>query len=573
MPTKHEVNDDISGNLFIKSIDHNKKFVTKFIGKAVYIKKIYKVFETGSIQLELEYDYLGAKENLVIPREDLKKNKLLEYADKGLPVNESNAFYIIEFINMQETGNTPKLIHQNVGFDILEMQSDKTKPVFKGYMALGMESTYNGKLPIKPKGKFKDLQKFVKKHINGSPLSTAFAIGLSAAIVGFLGDSLQCENLVVHFSGDSSTGKTTAAKVAISTGSLPSFKNKYSLLNDYDGTENALLASIIGNRGFPACFDEANMNDSKDFSKFIYRLASGRGKRRLTKEGLQKEIETYLTTILSTGEKNLTKDSNQNTGKEIRVLQFSNVAWTQNAAHAETVNTFVQNNYGWSLLYLAKHLLKIGKEEAMQRYEKNREIFIEKSLVKDNFTNRLSGKHAFILTAVELSNECMGLDLPFDYILNMLLENEAETTDSRDLAQKAYDFLLEQANVNIDKFTLANTGIDEVPAQRDVWGIRVPQKQPLIYDGRKCTMIIYFAKEKFKELLGKGHFEEPSVVIKKFKQKQWLDHDSDRDTRYRKIINRGSKIHVYGIRIFDESVDEANEKELYRNRAFWCRGY
>lgn len=560
MPAKDVVYES-GGHLFVDRTDHNEKTVTRHLGKATFITEVFKVFETDEIYLELEFDYLGEKQKVIIPRAELKKSELIKYAAKGLNVNDSNAYYVIESITKQEeNGDPPITIHQGIGWDIKVSDSGKTKDVFKGYNALGMKSTYNGKLPIKPKGKIEDLQEFVKEHVNGSPLSLAFAIGLSAVVVGLLGDILQCENLVVHFSGDSSIGKTTAARLAISVGSLPSFHVKHSLLNDYDGTENALLATLAGNKGYPTCFDEANMNNSKDFSRFIYRLASGREKKRLTRDATQKETESYLTTIISTGEKKLTKDSNQNTGKEIRVLQFSDIPWTNSAEHAETVNTFiVQENYGWGILHLAKYMLKIGKKAVLEKYESNRKVFIDKSLVKDTFTSRMSIRYAFILTAIELANECMKLELPYDYILDLLLKNEAETVDSRDIAQKAYDYLLEQTNVNIDKFTLADAGVDEVPVYRDVWGTRVPQKQPNIYDGKKCTLIIYFAKEKFRELLTKGNFEEPSVIIKKFKQKQWLDHDSDRDTRHRKIIKSGTAIDVYGVRIFEEPEEGQNE--------------
>ena len=116
----------------------------------------------------------------------------------------------------------------------------------------------------------------------------------------------------------------------------------------------------------------------------------------------------------------LTKGSNQNTGKEIRVLTFASIPWTSDAKHAETVNAFIKNNYGLPLLYLAKHMLKLGLDEVMERYEKNRVTF-----------------YAFILTATELANECMDLELPYDAILDTLLDHEVNTMDTRDMAKKA----------------------------------------------------------------------------------------------------------------------------------------
>ena len=560
----------VRGILTVKYIPSSQNAFTqiKKFGIAPKLTNIFKEFESKFIIFKLTQTYLGEEVEFLIPRENaLKKSGLLPFASQGLNVNDANVYFVIDLLRQLEGVDPPLIIHKGIGFDVMETDEGILVPIFKGHKCLGgLESEYQGKLPIKPKGKFKDFQLFCKNHINHSPLALAFAIGLSSALVGFLGDKLQCDCLVAHFSGDSSTGKTTAAKLAVSTGSMPSFHAEHSLLNDYDGTENALLATLLGNKGFCCCFDEANMSASKDFSNFIYRLASGRGKRRLTKDGTQKDIETYLTVIISTGEKNLTRDSNQNTGKEIRVLTFDSMAWTEDAAHAETVNAFVKDNYGWPLYYLAKYLLKLGLDKVMECYEKNRMIFLEKSLVKDNFTSRLSSKYAFILTAVELANRCMKLELPHEVILETLLEHEAQTMDSRNIEQKAYDYLLEMYSVHNDRFnendSYTGFGVKKPPTPKEMWGKAVLQNEPYLFvDERKCTEIVYFAKERFRDLLKKGNFEEPSVVIKKLKQRLWLDHDSDRDTRTRKITSGGASIDVYALRVF-ENPNCGDEKEI-----------
>lgn len=560
MPTSYTVYDD-NGDLFIDTFDHNGNTSTQNFGKATYLSNVWRVLEDGSIVLELTYEYMGLTRKLPMPRGDLKKSELLKYAEQGLNVTESNAKFLIDFITVQENARTkpPDVIHEGVGMAVYEDEAGNKKDIFKGYRVLGakLKSEYTGKLPIKPKGTLKSYKAFAEKHINNSPLSLAVAFGLSAIVVGFLGDVLHCESLIIHLSGESTTGKSTATRVAVSMASLPSFFAEHSLMNTFDGTENALLATLLGNMGFPACFDEADANDKTDKSQFIYRLASGRGKRRLNKDGKQKDIQIYRTTILTNGEKRLTANSNQNTGKEIRVLSFDNIPWTASAAHAEAVNRFVQEEcYGVPIVHLARYMLKLGKQEVLERYESNRKLFAERSRVNDNFTERVAGKYAFILTAAELANECMELGLPLDAILDTLIDNEADTQDNRDIGQKAYDFLMEQFNVNIDKFTFSDTAEDEVPGHRDVWGTSILQRQPATYASGKCISIVCFAKEKFHELLKKGGFQEPSVIIKKFKQREWLDHEGDRNTRRRKITKSGTSIDVYALRVFESEDDD-----------------
>ena len=559
MPSEKKVDDNSNGELLVTTYDHNGKFVERNYGNAIYVTKAFRVLESDSILLELEFDYLGRTRRKIVPRGHvIKKSELLRYADIGMPVSESNVTHAIDFITSQEHGEPPELIHEGIGMDIYVDEDGNEINIFKGIKAVGVKSRYVGKAPIEPKGSLKLFKEFAQKHIVETPLSLTVAFGLSALVVGFLSDVLHCESLVVHISGESTTGKSTATRLAISTGSLPSFYAKHTLMNTFDGTENALLSILLGNRGFPVCFDEADANDRKDLSQFIYRLASGRGKMRLTKEGAQKEVKSYCTTIITNGEKGLTRNSNQNTGKEIRVLQFDSIPWTESAAHAETVNRFVQEEcYGVLIIYVAKYMLKIGKMEVLRRYEENRKLFIEQSYVADSFTARISGKYAFIMTAAQLANEAMDLGLPFEDIFYTLLQNEAETKDSRDIAQKAYDHLMEQININIDKFSLSSfcEELSNVDAKRDVWGIRIPQKSKLEFDGKKCEMVVCVAKEKCEDLLIRGGFQEPKIIFKKFKERGWLDCEGDRLTRKRKLTKSGTNSIVYALRVFTEDED------------------
>ncbi|MCL1846151.1 MAG: DUF927 domain-containing protein [Defluviitaleaceae bacterium] len=575
MPTSYTVHDDADGNLWAEISDHRNNTSMQYLGSPTYLSNVWRVLEDGSIILELEYEYMGITQKIKLPRGDLKKSELVKYASQGLNATESNAKYVVDFITLQEAerDEPPKLIHRGVGMDVFKDDTRKGKHIFKGHRAIGVKSEYIGDLVVKPKGTLEMFKAFAQKYIIDNPLSLAVAFGLSAIVVGFLGDRLQTESLVIHLSGESTTGKSTATRLAVSMGSLPSFLEPHTLMNTFDGTENALLATLLYNFGFPACFDEADANDRKDLSQFIYRMTSGREKKRLTKEGHQKATVTYRTTILTNGEKRLTANSNQNTGKEIRVLSFDSISWTKSATHAETVNHFVTEEcYAVPIYYLARHMLKLGINEVLKRYEANRKLFISRSLVNDSFTARASGKYAFILTATELANECMDLCLPFETILDALVQNEAETQDNRDIAKKAYDYLMEQFNVNIDKFSLASptivhhpiTGsvkLSESSATREVWGIRIPQNNKPMFNGNKCIMNVCIAKEKCEELLRKGGFQEPKVVFKKFKERQWLDCENDRYTRTRKIKESGTAVTVYAIRIFEAKEDEFSPGE------------
>jgi hypothetical protein len=389
---------------------------------------------------------------------------------------------------------------------------------------------------------------------------------------------INCSNLVIHIAGDTSMGKTTGASLAVSMGSYPAFSddNAMTLMRTYDGTENALLASFNGNTGLTALIDEASMFQHNDFSKFIYRLSAGTGKDRLTREGnLRKDKGFHRTTIISTGEKSLTNDSNQNSGKEVRLLQFSNYHWTKDAKHAEAVNDYIKNNYGFQICYVANHILGLGKEEILRRFNVCRENFITKSLAKNELTGRLSVRYAALMLSAELANEALEIELNLDYITDLLLNHEAETVGEKDLGEKAYKYLLSQYDQNIRKFssvgvtttTNHKTGarqnytviLDAV--SNEVWGIRVelatghfvPEKL------EDCKELICFSRLKFKELLRQGKFEDVDIVIKKLKDKGYLDFEKGKNTRSRKLTTSGTAQDVYAVRVFKKPEDDLGE--------------
>ncbi len=505
---------------------------------------------------------------ILLPRGNLKKSVLLNYAKKGMDVFEYSAIPLIRCLQRQEKKITPITGHQHIGWATYTDENGQTHSFFKAYKGIGYESVYLGDLKIKPTGKKNDYCDFISEHILNTPLELAVAVGLAAVIVGFIGTEVDCDNLLAHIFGDSSTGKTTFGIVAVAMGSKPEFKG-HTLMRRYNATENALLQILVGNMGFPVCFDEAKAARIRDFSSFIYSLEAGTEKLRLGKDtSVVKNVGEYHTSIVSTGEFSLSDDSEHATGKEIRLQQFGNIAWTRNAAESERIKAFFRENYGFPCVALAKYLMKIGKDAALECFHRNRLKFIDHSKVKDTFTERLSIKYAMILTAAELSNEAMGLQLSIDAILEMLIQNEMETADTRDIAQAAYNYALGQFSIHSRNFSFFSLDKKTIlpPQYGDIWGLKVYHEgKPRKHDGKKCNMIYYVQKDKMMEILKDGNFKDISVIIKKWKELDLLDHEADRNTRHRKITPTGAKVFVYGIRVFDDSDDDEKRIPRFRN--------
>jgi hypothetical protein len=579
MPGTHELYSNKKNELVERQYDHSNQTVDKILGRAIFVEKIYKVIDDGGkIELLLESEYLGEAITHRLPRRNLARRYLMELADFGFDVSDFNVSRYAESIQMQEGKAKVENVHKFPGWGTAKnAKTGQEVSIYKAYSAVGVKSAYIGGLDIEPRGTMDGFPQFYDDNIKDTPLVVAMLMGLTAVTVGFIGSDVSCTNLVYHLYGNSTTGKTTAASLAVSMAGNPEL-GENSLMRSYDATENHLHKSLVGNTGVPIAFDEASLFPSKDFGRFVYRIASGLEKGRLTRDGELKSLGKYSTASLSTGEKSLSDDSSQNAGREVRVQQFGNIQWTRDALHAEAVMTYIRENYGHAVYALAEHILDIGKAGVLERHRAHRKVFIERSLVKNSFTERVSVAYAMMLVTLEMASAALDIDLPYDYVLNMLLENEVEGAGSKNLSMKAYDYLIQMANTNADKFSLAVTRTEMVDVRGEIWGIRVPFKTPKIIGARECSKIVCFSKQAFHTLLGKKGFEDISVVIKQLKADDLLDHEAGRDTRTRKISTSGDPVEVYALRVFDTPEDDLGcyEPDLWvpngKQRSFPKRG-
>jgi hypothetical protein len=453
-------------------------------------------------------------------------------------------------------------------FDILKNKdTGEVTHIFKASKCIGMDSTYVGNLNIAPKGNpktcLKDFQRFMQDEIYGTPLELSVITGLSSVLVGFLNKEVQCSNLVTSLYGTTSMGKSTFATVAVSMGADPFDKptEGQSLFFNFHGTDNEILARLVGNHGITVVFDESTKYKGKDLVHLAYCMEDGTEKGRLTREGKTQPRGKYNTSIILTGEMPICGKGNQNAGQGVRIMEYGNILWTRDGNHSKRVKDFALNNYGWQTPCLAKYVIKKGKPYVLKLFEANRDVYLSKSKSNDACTHRMSIRYSLLLTTLQLANECMGLNLSYDYVLNMLVENEYTTSDNRNIGKKSYDYLVQLFNSHPDKFSVALNRNLILDARGETWGIQDPQRDVLTSVGGNYRTIIWFSELKFKELLEKKNFESAEVVLACLKKHEYLDCPSDRYYRERKITAKGSHARVYGIKLYDSS-DVDSKQEL-----------
>ena len=131
-------------------------------------------------------------------------------------------------------------------------------------------------------------------------LCTAAAATLLAYLSLLLG--LPVESFGLSLVGDSSTGKTTALRLAASLFGSPKSE---SLFSSFFGTTNALLHILSSHCGVPLCYDETTIEGNVNKADFVYSLAQGVSKLRLNKQSQLQDHVTWQCTCLFSSENRL----------------------------------------------------------------------------------------------------------------------------------------------------------------------------------------------------------------------------------------------------------------------------
>ncbi|QSB11702.1 DUF927 domain-containing protein [Lysinibacillus fusiformis] len=512
--------------LYLLKKNDDGEVSNEYVCRLIWLNRIVVDKETNQVKLELIYHYLQRYHKITIPRSMFADKKLQALTEFGVDVPILKVGHIISFLSMLEDDMRESIdySHNTIGWE----QDEAGNLAFKHYhfiTASKQISQYNGFLDIKPSGTLEGWIDLMKAEVQGkTPLEFAMILGFSAPVNALLAMWSPMEVLMVHIAGESSTGKTTSTRIAVSSFGKPDHNG---LIRNWNSTGNAQLKLVADNFGVPITLDEASSKTQGDFTTIIYQLAEGQDKSRLTKESEMKEQATWNTTIISTAEHKLTEKSAKNNGITVRLPEFVNKTWTESADHAQALKVGVSEHYGHSGVFFVKFLLAHAqqKEDILQKYTKWKKEFEENFIVKDEFSGRLAEKYAIILLTAELFNQCFKqyqLNVNLEALFQFVLENDAETAGTRTLDAKAIDV--------IKQFVVRH----HVRFERDG-----QSHEGLEYYGTIKTKDTYLEVGILKstletELKAQG-FSSFDTVMKQLKSNGYLNAEQGKHTRKRKL--------------------------------------
>ena len=517
--------------VYLKQNDEKQK-----ISKYIDIKEIQHNIDELTFKAILEYQSISGVSNHSMNRQDyLNRNNLITFQNIGIDVTHENVKYLVEYLRQKEDSAIVKNTHSKLGFC-----KHNNIEIYKLYKAIGIESEYVGNYDIEPKGSKEEYINMLQNEVIGRcELEFAVISGLSAILLAYIGEELGLDTLIIHLLGNSTTGKSTALKLAISCFGYPDVKRN-GLYSTYNGTNNALLKKLTGLKGVPHALDEISMSNTTNFTNFVYAVANGADKDRLNKDSQLKEKETWLTTILSNGEKSLLGSSNKNAGVQVRVIEAGNFVWTKNAENSENINESILKNYGHIGIDFAEYVMNVEKHKLIKEFSDVRnelqQVLEEKSLV-DNMTSRRCNKYAILLHTAYLFQDMQKFELDIEGIINMIVEIEEESIKNRNFNESVIDYIKQYVSKYRNKFQESSNN-----SSKDTIGKIIDKKE---------YIEIQMDKISFEEMINQGGYEDKNVVLKELKKSGFLNCEQDRFTRCRKNAF-GYKEEVYVIQIEKE---------------------
>lgn len=173
------------------------------------------------------------------------------------------------------------------------------------------------------------------------------------------------ENFIMHLYSDSSSGKTTAMRVAAGL-----WGNPTQLIDMWRATDNGLEGRCVARNDMVLCLDEAGMVANEDIIKnSIYMIGNGNDKLRATRDGSERQARRFRLVALSTGERALLRGE-RFAGQEVRTLEvptkITGVFWDnsiKNNLDAEIFNAKVLENYGFGIDKMIPYILECEQKQ------------------------------------------------------------------------------------------------------------------------------------------------------------------------------------------------------------------
>ena len=388
----------------------------------------------------------------------LSSQKLPTIIKFGFNVNEK---YIrdLGFILQQMRAQTPlSPMYQGVGVINTEnypiISLDEPYVSKKVLSSLKEDILCDTPYDLRPKGTFEGWWQMYLDEVKGNLLlELAVIFGVSSLVTAFLKSKYEVEftGTIFSFTGNSSTGKSTAAALAVSIAGNCT-KGNNTLFRSWNGTRNALEGYLSQNFGLPIVLDELSAATFKSTTGLLYSIAEGQGRQRANIHGGVKSLKNWGTSVISTAEHSIFNNSARNDGLNVRTIEISE-AFTTSADNADAIKKSTSANYGHVMPLVASTCSIVNKKSY-----NGSELSINGLKQLENETSntgiRMFKRYASITTSARILEHVIATPIDLDAIRNYLLNYHSDSVSERSLADKALETIIQFVAQNRGNFLM-----------------------------------------------------------------------------------------------------------------------
>lgn len=493
--------------------------------------------DTNVESVYLKFNSNGGEITKKITRDKINKSGISKLTKFGADSWEDTVEYHVKFIRQEMVNAKKTYEHSDVGLGMY-----KDKRIIKLQQGIGIKSKYNGsKYNIKPTGSYDKWLKVINEEVVGNRyLEFSLVVGFVSMVINLLAEEENTESIIVNFCGTSSTGKTLATKLALSSWGYPNILQE-GLLRSWYGTDQGILANLSNNYGIPIGFDDTSLqSNDKDYTEIIYQMVNGQTKAAKNQDGSDRAMDSWRTAVISSSEKSIIESTDSSKkGISVRIFELKVEQITTSAENAENIEKVIMKNYGHSGVEFSKGIVDIDSKDLSRRLHEIREELLEE-MEQDSLSKRIALKLAIIQLTGELVKEILDINIDLDTLRQTLIEMEEDASDNRDIADKAYTSLIEYFQTNLSRFFKNG----ENPRSTG----RVQGKYYVDSSDRIKEIVI--PQDEFDTIMRELGYRKEDV-LSKWKESGKLSYESGRSTKRRVFIAGAGKIPTYCINVDD----------------------
>ncbi|MBL0847001.1 DUF927 domain-containing protein [Mammaliicoccus fleurettii] len=478
-----------------------------------FITRRLKDIESLIISYEMKFKRAGEITTIPVQATEIADSKnIINLANKGLDVDTINRTEMVQFISMfKRLNNIPdesiatRLGHVK-GHFIHPLINDDIRLVIheEGYKQLANA--------FKTKGSIENYTEMVFKPIKNSPMVMTFVY---ASLGSILLHDFNVDPFVVDMASKTSTGKTTALRIA------SSLWGTEKLINEWNTTKVNVERKASIMNSFAVFFDDTRKAPHYQLADIVYHFSGGRSKGRGNVQSVDVEM-TWRNILLSTGETSIVEYGNEKAGVSARVITLQDKPFNDDV-NIRALYAGIESNYGHlGLAFIEQYSKqKASYKDSFKAYEG---IYIDKA-GENEVMQRVARYFAVLMVAGEILNDIAGFEHDHYKNVDNAFNRMLATNKTLDKPREMLEGLLEELDASRNSITGAGYG--------EVYNTEL---KAIFHKDYLCVL-----SKPMKDYLG----HELRTITKEWEERGYLVTDDDRVQK--SVKTNGKKYRGYAI--------------------------